>query len=424
MLNQEKGDRGKVLDRFFAIKINCETLIHFFCFLSVLFIGADLIGVNIGVNLRLDQVFLVILCFLLIINNQFEIFRNIWIFLFAILSLISTILSFNITRGVVFYFSIIYNIIFIYFTFANYIRYYGLIHFFGIFRKTCYIQCVIFFLQYVLMLVFHYEFPFLPNYGYYHGIPRFRLWFYEPSFLANYMIFWFVISCYMFLIGKKTNYLLDVVLCLFLLILSTSTTGVIGIVFSLAIIYLLWLKQGITTEKILFLFLVVIIGALLCLIFKDIFDVFIGRLFNSSLNAASGGRIEHWAETFHVFCDKPAFGVGPGNYGLYLGYDAGYVPSNVTLELMATLGIFATIAFLGLTIQLVYDSFKTARKMNSTEGNLLFACALGLIIFFIILQVNQGYLRLYHWMFFGILQGAVLNYKSCLRGKSFAKVNC
>ena len=37
------------------------------------------------------------------------------------------------------------------------------------------------------------------------------------------------------------------------------------------------------------------------------------------------------------------------------------------------------------------------------------------MIFTIILQFNQGYLRLYHWMLFGILDGMIIYYNRKLR---------
>ena len=165
------------------------------------------------------------------------------------------------------------------------------------------------------------------------------------------------------------------------------------------------------------------------LVFSNIYDVFIARLFNSSLDTASGGRINAWTETINVFKQKPWFGVGPGNYGLFLGEDAGYVPSNVTLELMATVGIFATISFYMITIGLIIKGrklYKLNRKKFGIIPGLLFA----LIAFTILLQINQGYLRLYHWMFFGIIDGAINYYMRKykiknlkIRRKKYAKTN-
>ncbi len=399
------------------IKINVDTFIHIFCFLSVLFIGADLLGVNVGVNLRFDQVLLFIFALLLTVKGKYRFTFNIWIILFALFPLVSIFSAVSIKRGILFYFSIAYNIIFLFYGFASYVRTYGLAKFIKILRKTCYVQFVLFLLQYFLKIVLNYEFSFLPTYGFFMGIPRFRLWFYEPSYLANYMVFWFSISFFMYLLANDKRYFKDIIFCALMLILSTSTTGFLGIALVVGIIYIIWLLKSITLRKLIFPFICLILLAVAYFVFNDIFEVFIGRLFNSSLDEASGGRITGWEETFKVFKDNPLFGVGPGNYGLYLGEDAGYVPSNVTLEIMATLGIFSAIAFYALTLQLIVKSVRIYKIEKNSETKLLVACAIGLLIFTIILQANQGYLRLYHWMLFGIIEGGILRYKKVKKEK-------
>ena len=396
-----------------------DFLIGLFLALSTLFIGADKIGINAGVNFRLDQLFLVITSLLMIIRNRFKITKNKWIFLFLFFSLISTILSYSVTRGILFYLSIVYNVVFVFYLYSNFIKYYGPKKFMRIFRWTMYVQFLIVLTQFLLKTVFSYELSFLPSYGTYMGINRFSLWFYEPSYFATYVSIWFTIAFYMFLIGGNKGYIKDIIMALIMFIISTSTSGFIAIALSIFIIYLLWIKKRITVKKLLFLLIIVIIAMALVFIFKDIFDTFIGRIFNSSLDSASGGRITQWIETFEVFKEKPFFGVGPGNYGLYLNKGAGYVPSNVTLELMATLGIFATISFYGLSIHLSYKMLRIYRRDRRMK---LYACVvLSLLVFTIVLQINQGYLRLYHWMLLGVMQGMILYYNKNYKVRS---VNC
>ena len=84
---------------------------------------------------------------------------------------------------------------------------------------------------------------------------------------------------------------------------------------------------------------------------------------------------------------------------------------------MATVGIFAAIAFYGLTISLCVRTRRIYRLEKSKNCALLAACVVGLIIFTIILQANQGYLRLYHWMFFGIISGGVHQYQVIVKQK-------
>ena len=384
---------------------NLDRWIHRFCFLSVLFIGADKWGLDVGVNLRLDQIFLLILTVLLFFRNRYIITVNFWVMLFAVTSLISTLLAFDIFRGALFYCSIIYNILFVFYAFYNYVKLYGIETLIKILRKTLYCQFVLMLIQVILKIVFNYELSFLPAYGEYLGVPRFSLWFYEPSYLSTYLSFWFSFSLYMYLIGNDKNYLKDIIIALVMFFFSTSTTGFVAILISCLIIYIIWLFKGFTIGKIIFPLIVFCCILLFKLCFSSVYDVFFARLFNQSLDSASGGRVSSWYETWEVFKKNILFGVGPGNYGLYLGQDAGTVPSNVTLELMSTLGIFATIAFYGLTISLCVKAYILNYKLKTKNTILLASCALGLLIFTVILQANQGYLRLYHWMFFGVMCG-------------------
>lgn len=384
-----------------------DSCIQLFAFISKLLIGADKWGIDIGINLRLDQVFLCVFALLIFLKNGFRLTFNLWIVLFLLFTFFSTLFAVSLFRGVLFYCSIVYNVIFVFYLFSNYVKLYGLKQFVHLFRLSLYWQFVILLLQYALKVVFQYELPMLPSYGMYGGVYRFNLWFYEPSYLATYLSFWFTLSLYMLLIIKDKSYWKDVLIALAMFIISTSTTGFVAIAFACAVIYCVWIIRGFTFKKLLFPCILLLGILLFRLLLPNIFDVYIGRLFNQSLNDASGGRIAGWSETWEVFCQKPIFGVGPGNYGLYLGVDAGVVPSNVTLELLATVGILGTISFYGLTLSLIIRTFRIINKKNNKELQLLVGCCISLIIFTVILQVNQGYLRLYHWMFFGIINGAL-----------------
>ena len=396
-----------------------DALVHLFCFISVLFIGADKWGINVGVNFRLDQIFLLIFTALLIVKNRFRLTSNYSLVLFLILSLISVFTAFNVLRGALFYFSIVYNAIFLFYAFENYVRFYGVDKFISILRKTLYVQFVILLIQYALKVGLSYELSFLPAYGEYMGIQRFNLWFYEPSYMATYLSFWLSLSAYKLFICGNASYLKDLLINVVMLVISTSTAGFIAIALVLVLVYAMWLAKGISKKKVISLIVIVVLLVAFCIVFSDLVEVFIGRLFGGDLDGASGGRIQGWSETFKIFLEKPIFGVGPGNYGLYVYNDAEIVPTNVTLELMATLGIFSTIAFYSLTYVLIRKARKLNKKLKTKQSKTLIAIAFGLIIFTIILQFNQGYLRLYHWMILGVLSGAIkeLNRKTSCKIK-------
>ncbi len=388
-----------------------DSFIHLFAFISVLLIGADKWGIDVGVNLRLDQLFLVILSVLIFLKNGFYFSYNPWIISFLLFSFISVFFAVSMFRGALYFCSIIYNVIFLFYGFTNYIKLYGIKRFIRLFRMTLYVQFAILLLQFLLKAVFDYELSVLPSYGEHLGVLRFNLWFYEPSYLATYLSFWFALSLYMFLIERNRGYWKDILMVLAMFLISTATTGFLAIILVCVTVYLIWICKSFSLNKLIFPCIVLIGFIIFRVAFSSVYEVFFGRLFDQSLDSASGGRISAWKETWDVFLQAPLFGVGPGNYGLFLGEEAGTVPSNVTLELMATLGIFATLAFYGLSLSLCIRAFIFHSRIRSESSALLAGCAIGLLIFTVVLQANQGYLRLYHWMFFGILNGGLIQLK-------------
>jgi O-antigen ligase len=202
-----------------------------------------------------------------------------------------------------------------------------------------------------------------------------------------------------------------------MIVISTATTGFIALALGFIIVFFIWISKGINKRTLIFIASMTVIVIVACIVFKDILAVFVGRLFGGDLDGASGGRIGGYIESLKVWLDKPLFGVGPGNYGEYFGQDNSYVPSNVTLELLATVGLPATICFYALTFSLIVKARKINKEINDYLSNLLYACALGLLVFTVVLQINQGYLRLYHWMIFGVLSGGINYLKKRQRAK-------
>ncbi len=389
------------------ITTSLDFLTHCLCFLSILLIGADTWGVNIGVNLRLDQIFLLLMSACLLINNGYRVRRNYSVIVFLVLCLFSVFFAFNTMRSVLFYFSIVFNVFLVFYSFLSYILLYGFKKIIKICRYTIYIQAGLIIFQFLLKISTGISLSIFNDYGYYMGIPRFCLWFYEPSYFATYFVFWFAFSFYQFILNHTKGYFKDVLLCGIAILLSTSGTGYAGLIIVVVLVYLIWISRSISTKKVLFFFLLVGVAVALYMIFRSTFDTFLGRIFSDGLDNASGGRVDKWSETYEVFKENILFGVGPGNYGLYLGKDNTYVPSNVTLELLATTGLFATIMFYMITVELGIRAHRVNKQYHNSSTRTVMALFFALIMFTIILQVNQGYLRLYHWMFFGLIDGGV-----------------
>ena len=216
-----------------------DSFIHLFAFISVLLIGADKWGIDVGINLRLDQLFLVILSVLIFLKNGFYFSYNPWIISFLLFSFISVFFAVSMFRGALYFCSIVYNVIFLFYGFTNYIKLYGIKRFIRLFRMTLYVQFAILLLQFLLKAVFDYELSVLPSYGEHLGVLRFNLWFYEPSYLATYLSFWFALSLYMFLIERNRGYWKDILMVLAMFLISTATTGFLAIIHVCITVYLI-----------------------------------------------------------------------------------------------------------------------------------------------------------------------------------------
>ena len=384
-------------------------LIDSLLFLATLLIGADKFAFEVfGVAVRIDQFILLLLALIMLASGCFKlVYRREMVFFLAS-AFLSVLFSFNKIRGAAFFLSIVYNYIFVFCLYKNYIDNFGIGKFIKIFRATLYVDIFILLIQVGLKMVFNKEIPFMPSYGEFRGVHRFALWFYEPSYLATYLSFFFAFALFELLFKEKKSYIIDLLLCLLGFLLSTSTSGFISIALVFLFAYIAYLFKGKRSSVKFGLPMLVIIGLVIFrFAFSNVYDVFVNRIFSEGLNSASGGRMEQYGETLSVFLSNPIFGVGPGNYGAYLGIGNDYVPSNVTLELMATLGILGMVSYYLISLGYILRIKKVFITDKKTYMSLLFA----LIIFTIVLQFNQGYLRLYHWMYFGILEG-VLSYSN------------
>lgn len=379
-------------------KIRISAL-DFWAFLSILFVGADKIGLNVGYNFRLDQIFWLMLFATIILEKSFIIPLDYPMLFFLIASFLSTLCACDMTRGMIYYINICFNIFVVFFSTSLYIKKQGIEKFTELYRYTMYIQFALILLQEILGLSGRTLFG-LQDSGYWYGVLRIPLWFYEPSYLATYLIIWFTFSIIQFFCYQERGYLKDIIMSAIGIVLSTSTAGYLGVVVAVLFTYIIWLSdKRITFGK----FIVIPIYISLFALFSktNFYKVFVGRIFTQGFDVASGNRTALWSETWNVFLEKPILGVGPGCYGLWLHREAGYVPSNVTLELLATLGIIGGITFFILHFHLIKLLISNTRRTYLSRYGVGFATSL--IVFLIVLQANQNYLRLYHWMLLGVL---------------------
>lgn len=240
----------------------------------------------------------------------------------------------------------------------------------------------------------------------YRGIFRPSLWFYEPSYLATYFSLYIGIVLVGYLNDQK-KYKNDLLFSWFCTALTTSSTGFIAIGISM---FFLILFQKSLSSKLKTIFLTfgfgVLIFSIIGLIKIEILEIFLGRLFNQGIQASSGGRIEGSIKALNIFLKFPLFGIGANSYkDLPMNLSKSPVP-NVTIEILVNLGFVGFCCFVYF-FKYLFNLYKSNKDI--VEVKMMWV---SLILFLLILQANQNYMRLYMWIHIALYIGVVKKSKS------------
>ena len=376
-------------------------LIDILFLFAILFIGSDIYGITfMNMNFRFVQLYYVFLALFVIIKYKYCLYLPKSLIILSILFFISSCFALNFNKSIVFFFWLIYNIIFVFSLFYTYIKIRGKDNFIDIFRYTFFIIFLLTLILFILGNFFHIEFPFF-SYQNHKNVARVAIWFFEPSYLASFITMYLGFSFYNFFINKKKEYLFDTIFAFFSIVFTTSSTGFIACALAIIICFIIKtiliknVKQKVTTA---FIGILLLAAAFICVLvfFPNVYNAFIKRLYVDGLFNSLGTRMREYSNTFSLFLKYPFFGVGPNCYGLYYGNE-NLQPTNVTLELLATTGIFTTLVF--------YVFFLNPIKIYFSKNNYSLetkAMVFALILFLIIIQANQNYMRLYMWMLLAI----------------------
>lgn len=399
---------------------NIENIVNLLMLFNMIIIGGDRLSFKVGgMTIRLVQITLLITFTLMFIERKVFL-KKIGLFIpFLVANIISTVFSDYFKTGVTYIIWTIYNYIFVFSVFYSWCKSKSKEWVIDFWLVSFVIQGIYVVFQYIIGLNKIND-PFFPM-QVHLDVYRPAIWFYEPSYLATYFSVYLSIAFYLYISTGKNKYLFNTIFSSFCLLIISSSLGYLSIVliFGTGIIVNILITRKLNIKRLL-----TSIGSFGCIFIilnfvdPNMFDVFLGRMIpdashqsvvsdepenvvnkleNSSLGAASGGRVTAWKETLEVFGDNPVVGIGPNAYPQYTG--KGLPPSNVSLELLANLGIVGFVTFLIFVFGVIIVSIKNREKNDYMSLSVLFA----LIIFAAVLQANQNYLRLYMWMHMGIL---------------------
>lgn len=253
-------------------------------------------------------------------------------------------------------------------------------------------------------------------------LPRVNGFSLEPSYYATYLITGWGMLAYM--IEKKVALFPSRTLVIYFsivsaaLILSTSRMAILVIGLYFAFFFVRGIFISVVNLKIYpkFLLAVFVVIMTMMMFFVGIaFTVGFGSLqfllfgvgFGSGSDYSSSMRIGLMADTYQLFLDSPLIGYGLGGVWSQIGYSNGLPPGeatgmNVTVEILAASGLVGFAFFVLYLGTIIKNVFSNHRSRHWVHGTLV-ALGVGLILIYIILQFNQGIMRVYFWNHLAII---------------------
>jgi O-antigen ligase len=240
----------------------------------------------------------------------------------------------------------------------------------------------------------------LLNMGSIHaGIYRPHLWFFEPSYLATFLIFPLTTALFVTVFEKKRKTQWYLWILLLGMLATTASAGYVGVgaAVVLLLVWCIFVTRRRINGVISTLLLVAIGFGVLNYAFPKVVDIFLGRLFIDFLGA-TGERYQKYEIAISVFFQYPILGVGLGNYENYFGNISEW-PPNVILEMLATMGILGSIALLWIFLFLpLFGVRSSISKGGGVVDVYLFAVSNAFAVTLLVLQANQNFLRPYVWI--------------------------
>lgn len=392
-------------------KLKNATIYDALMFTAILFSGTDIWALNLGVNIRYIQIIYVAILFIYIFKYEprlkFRVGYVLWpLFLFVFSGYLSTLFAIDRIQSVKYLVWIFYTVLILIPMFYLYVSRLGINKLETILKTVVVVLFILIVGQLILDMILKIELPFLRS-QHHEGVTRVALWFYEPSYLASFMAIFVGYFAYRVFINNRFDLIKILVLAVLCMVATTSTTGFMAIAFLFAlIVFAKVIAVRDVREKaiILSIALIILVIAItvMALAFRSVFDKFVLRIFSQGLAKASGERISDYGNQFDAFKSAPIFGVGLDCYGVFMG-DPSLVASNISLELLATMGVFGFIAFYLIFAVLLFEVFISKRRKCYHISKAIVFSTLFLIV---VLQANQNFMRLYLWMMVAISYGA------------------
>jgi hypothetical protein len=391
-------------------------------FLNLLLIGADRFAISIsGYTFRISIFFILAGLFLVKRNFLFQIPKDLIAScsFFIVAALLSVFNGISPEKSIVYFLWLLVSI----FVITHYFYY------IAIQGSIEYCKSLIFnsYRIFVALLCLESAYRFLGNEpGYWGGRPY--LWFYEPSYAAIYLCFYFGASAFLFLKGSHDNTMTDFIIASIGIIVLQSATGFVSCSVLFVLIYLsngrFWRKLIICT--IVFLLLYIIANFLN--LSENVMVGFIIQSLSGNVDVLTmivnrgGNRVGRILMGLDAFAEQPLTGIGIGADKIYtevttnndlseefaIGgtYDITGNPFiNIFIEIAGTMGVIGVIGAFYLIFKL-YKFGTHDSLVDSESKKFVVSLGCGLICMLISMQAEGTFLRFYIWSSIGLFLGA------------------
>ena len=233
------------------------------------------------------------------------------------------------------------------------------------------------------------------------GFPRVHAFSLEPLYLGNYLFLPLSIFVAEIFQGKKNWVnLTGFILTSIVIFMTLSRGAILAYLVFVLLLFFFYPKKTLTVKNLTFLssnlsLAIILIVVILSILGAEKRASFYNQLMlkDYQITESVMGRLNTYEVAWQAFKEKPLTGIGLFNYGPYAtGYDlenpfVQQIVNNEYLEILAEIGMFGLVLFIGIIILIIYAGFRGVKLAKESEmGTYLAILTIGFVA--VLVQYN------------------------------------
>ncbi|PIP51384.1 hypothetical protein COZ61_00285 [Candidatus Berkelbacteria bacterium CG_4_8_14_3_um_filter_33_6] len=233
------------------------------------------------------------------------------------------------------------------------------------------------------------------------GFPRVHAFSLEPLYLGNYLFLPLSIFVAEIFQGKKNWVnLTGFILTSIVIFMTLSRGAILAYLVFVLLLFFFYPKKTLTVKNLTFLssnlsLAIILIVVILSILGAEKRASFYNQLTlkDYQITESVMGRLNTYEVAWQAFKEKPLTGIGLFNYGPYAtGYDlenpfVQQIVNNEYLEILAEIGMFGLVLFIGIIILIIYAGFRGVKLAKESEmGTYLAILTIGFVA--VLVQYN------------------------------------